>query len=149
MSLERFTPYRLRFRRYAPVLTRVFEEWGLPGPWGLAIARQESGFRASAVNQGPGDLRRGGAWGLCQMTLLTAQGLGFLGSAYGLLDPEKNANLAAQFICQLRDRYGLVLKECAAAYNSGKPFDRAPASTREVYVPRVLEFAREYGWTGG
>lgn len=119
----------------------------LPVNWGLALARQESGIRPWARNNIGGDRRRGGAWGLFQMTLETAQGLGYRGDGYGLLDPVLNADYAARLVAQLRNRWQ-SLQDVAAAYNSGKPYALAPATTRLTYCPRVLQFAKGFEEAG-
>lgn len=90
-----------------------------------------------------GDGLRGGAYGLCQVTLKTAKGLGFVGPVELLLKPEVNADLAAKLVAQLHKRY-TQLADVAAAYNSGKPYAKAPQVTRERYVPAVLEFAEGF-----
>ena len=130
---------------YLPYLVAAFMKLDLPPEWGVAIARQESPFLAAAVNNSAGDAKRGGSMGLCQMSLLTARGLGYVGQPTGLLDPVVNAALAAalckEIVTRLKTR---DLADVASAYNSGKPFAKAPQSTRTVYVPRVLAFALAY-----
>lgn len=119
----------------------------LPVNWGLAIARQESGFRPWARNNIGGDKARGGAWGLFQVTLGTAQGLGYRGDGPGLLDPVVNADYAARLVAELRNQWH-SLQDVAAAYNSGKAYALAPATTRLVYCPRVLQFATGFEKAG-
>lgn len=131
--------------QYALILAVAFVNEGLPPEWGLAIARQESAFRPTALNMSSGDATRGGSWGLCQMSLLTARGLGYIGDNLGLLDPKVNAQLAAKLCKELSLRFKTMdLQDIASAYNSGKPYARAPASTKTVYVPRVLAGAEMY-----
>lgn len=130
---------------YFPMLVAAFLRHNLPPEWGVAIARQESAFVATASNNRAGDATRGGSWGLCQMSLLTARGLGFTGTTAELLSPEINAELAATLCEQISKRIKTrELADVASAYNSGKPFAKAPTSTRTVYVPRVLMFATTY-----
>ncbi len=136
---------------YGPLIRAAFEAEGLPGHWGMALARQESAFEPSAQCLIGGDKKRGGSFGLCQMSLATAQGdLGYLGDGDGLKNPEVNTKLAAKFCKLLTKRLKTTeLKDIAAAYNSGRPFAKAPKSTRTVYVPNVLRFAQEYAQLEG
>ncbi len=130
---------------YFPILVAAFLRHNLPPEWGVAIARQESAFTAAASNNSAGDATRGGSWGLCQMSMLTARGLGFTGTTADLLNPEINAELAATLCAEISKRLKTTsLADVASAYNSGKPMARAPTSTRTVYVPRVLAFAATY-----
>ncbi len=131
--------------QYALILVIAFQNEGLPTEWGLALARQESNFAPKALNMSAGDALRGGSWGLCQMSLKTARALGYVGAAEGLTDPQLNARLAAKLCKELVVRFRTTnLADVAAGYNSGKPFAKAPVSTRTVYVPRVLKFADAY-----
>lgn len=131
---------------YGPILRDAFAELGLPPVWGIAIARQESAFRAGACNNSGGDAARGGSWGLCQVSLQTARALGFEGGPQHLLDPATNARLAAQLCSQLAARFGSNLIDVAAAYNSGKSYQHAPESARD-YAERVLAFSQQYADT--
>ena len=138
-------PYAVRLARYRGYVEAAFIAHGLPAAWGLAIARQESAFRAGVSVLTGGDGVRGGSYGLMQMSMTTARGLGYAGDAKTLLIPTVNCMLSAKLVAQLRSRY-LNLRDVAAAYNSGKPFDRAPHSTRTHYVPNVQRYAQEFGW---
>lgn len=130
---------------YFPILVAAFVRQGLPPEWGVALARQESAFVATAINNSTGDASRGGSRGLCQMSLLTARGLGFTGPPEELMNPICNADLAALLCKEISTRLKTTeLGDVAAAYNSGKVLAKAPASTRNVYVPRVLSFALGY-----
>lgn len=144
---DRLLTYGGRLKRYRPLIEAAFMSKHLPVHWGLSIAKQESGFRPWARNDIGGDRRRGGAWGLFQMTLETAQGLGYRGDGPGLLDPVLNADYAARFIAELRNKWH-NLQDVAAAYNSGKPYPLAPATTRLTYCPRVVQFARDFEEAG-
>lgn len=59
-------------RRLANLYGRIF---GVPPRLLLSVWRIESAFDPYAVNMTAGDARRGGAWGLGQMTLRTARDL--------------------------------------------------------------------------
>ncbi len=131
--------------KYAPILVAAFLSEGLPPEWGMAIARQESAFNPLAYVNSGGDKLRGGSRGLCQMSWLTAKGLGYLGQPSDLFTPRVNADLAARLCKQLIRQFRTHdLRDIAAGYNSGKPFARAPTSTQTIYAPRVLIFAAAY-----
>lgn len=140
-----------RAQAVAPVLVAAFRRAGLPPVWGVALARQESDFRPQAVNHSAADARRGYSWGLCQMSLQTAQeSLGYRGDGPGLTDPNINATLAATFVRRLVDGHHLqldaddTLAQVASLYNSGRLLEHAPSSTAGVYVPNVVRYAAKY-----
>ena len=143
-----------RLATVRPIIEAAFIARDLPTAWGMAFAMQESAFKASATNlTDPGDVARGGSFGLFQMSYKTAlTECGYHGPATGLLDPQVNAALAAKFISILQKRHYVNgpndLENIASGYNSGKPRDKAPPSTRDVYVTNVILFAGEFGWTG-
>lgn len=135
-----------RRKRLYPVIAKVFREHGLLPSWGLAFAYCESNFRPWVVTESGGDGRRGGAWGLFQMTFRTAQGLGFVGVANKLLDAEFNTQIAAKYIAQHKANYGDLLN-VAARYNSGRPFYLAPGSAQK-YANKVAAQQKFYSAMG-
>jgi soluble lytic murein transglycosylase-like protein len=140
-----------RLHTYGPILVDAFVRHGLPGVWGVGLARQESDFDASAKNLEGGDAKRGGSFGLCQVTLLTARSLRGDGVTPEMLcDASFNADVAAELVAQLRDRYRGVVSDILAAYNSGKPWAHAPTRTQKVYVPNVIKHIHYYArWAQG
>lgn len=127
-----------------PLALRKAREFGIPASWIMAISRQESSHDPSARAKDPRDLARGGSFGLMQMSLATARGLGFTGAPEQLLDPETNVHWGAKLLAQLAARFGADIRDVASGYNSGKPLASAPLTTREEYVPRVVKFEQEY-----
>lgn len=131
----------------------------------LATIDTESNWVASAVNDGPGDAARGGAWGLTQITLKTAIDVDDQnGGEWGrvcpgrdprtLLDPwwcltlsshllRENAAHAAAAGFEVGTE--LHAANVASLYNSGRLLASAPASTRDVHVPRFLRNWRKRG----
>jgi soluble lytic murein transglycosylase-like protein len=135
--------------KFLPLVRRVAKEVGISEALLAATIARESNWNPRAVNDTGGDARRGGAYGLAQMTLRTAQGLGYQGDGQGLLDPELNVRLAAR----LHKANGRMLsargdasqlEDVVARYNSGKPFANAPTFTKDVYVPSVIAKIKEY-----
>lgn len=133
-----------REKTYLLVVARAFAAQGLPPELGAAIAKQESNWDAAAVTMTGGDGARGGSYGLCQMSLKTAEGLDKGATAGRLLDAHYNATLAAQLCRENWDRYQGRIEDVIAAYNSGKPFFRAPEVTKLIYVPHVQKYMRDY-----
>lgn len=131
--------------KYAPVLVRAFMQYGLPGVWGLAIAHQETDgtFNPNAKNLSGGDGQRGGSYGLCQVSLLTARHYEPGITPEELIVPGTNADIAARICLDANRRFPQSLMNVAAMYNDGKPFasTRLAASTRDIYVPNVLRYA--------
>lgn len=87
-----------------------------------------------------GDSRRlAASYGLGQLMYSTAVRAGFPRDRppEDLYDPRVNLDLTARHLAGLNHRFGNV-RDVAAAYNSGRPFAKAPAYTRNTYVPRVL-----------
>jgi soluble lytic murein transglycosylase-like protein len=64
---------------------------GVPASLVHRVVVRESRYR-------PGAVGRGGAMGLMQIKLATARGLGYTGSARGLLDPETNLKYAVRYL---------------------------------------------------
>jgi soluble lytic murein transglycosylase-like protein len=134
---------------WLPLVRRIAQEVGVSEALLAATVKRESNWNPGAVNDTGGDARRGGAYGLAQMTLRTAQGLGYKGEGPGLLDPEVNVRLAARLHKAnsrlLSARGDLAqLEDTISRYNSGKPFANAPTFTKDVYVPGVLAALKDY-----
>lgn len=136
--------------QYAPIAALAFKAAGLPAALGPAIARQESGFILRSQNLTGRDRERGGAYGLCQMTLTTARGLGWHGTVEELLIPETNCHLAAELCSINSERLELPVasdawvEDIASLYNSGHMLKNAPRLTSRYYVPNVLKYFRIY-----
>lgn len=136
--------------------TRLAREEGLPDavPFLALIDTESDDWNPLAKNCAGGDGERGCSWGPAQITLLTAREMDDrkptawreIDPARGgatLLDPEIGLRLAARYFA---GGYEIAKKEnpvrvwgdAAARYNAGwaRGLDRAPASTRDTYVPR-------------
>lgn len=120
---------------YRSLVKSAADSWGIPPALLAAVALVESGFNAGAVNMTAGDGARGGSYGLCQLSLLTARGLRAGVTPLDLLDPATNLYLAAQYIAQLA-RSGLSMPDCIGAYNVGP--DMKPADLAEIYRKKVF-----------
>lgn len=111
-----------------------------PNVW-LAMITVESNWNPDAVNQGPGDAARGGAWGLSQITVKTAQAVepGITGPE--LLDVDTHLRVAEALLTDIAAR-ALVAEDVPSLWNSGRRLDSAPDSTRYIYVPKVMRLAK-------
>ena len=116
-----------------------FVEAGLDPAFGCAIIEHESNWNPKARSPvTASDEKYGGAWGLCQLTLVTAKGLGYSGDGPGLWDPHVNC----QYFIKLTQRnisqlHTVSIEDLISAHNSGKLYLHAPFTTRTQYVPIV------------
>lgn len=128
---------------FEPLATRWAKRFGVPPLLVWSVATVESGRNPSAENHGAGDEKRGGAWGLFQVTLQTARdlfarhgqflrkfpaGQRFDGSGPSLLDPELNTLLGTYYLAALWKEFQ-TFDAAAAAYNMGAKPVRAALAT--------------------
>lgn len=135
-------------------LVAAFRLYNLPPALGLAIAWVESSFNPHAVKLTAGDGKRGGAFGMCQMTLKTAKSIDPEATASELIDTAYNAKLAADLISRNARAYARIpgasepmsdmwVKDMASMYNSGRILKKAPVST-QAYAALVWEAFQLY-----
>jgi soluble lytic murein transglycosylase-like protein len=111
----------VKARAVLPVATKWAKMFGCPPSLLMAIIQNESSFNSQATNLTGGDLKRGGAWGLAQLTLQTALALdkdsGAIGKVHwpkwnktgpGLLVLDTNLAMAAYGIAKNWKRYQSV-----------------------------------------
>lgn len=107
-----------RGRDLLPLVAKWAKVFGAPVSLVMAIIENESHFDPNATNLTGGDLKRGGAWGLAQLTLQTAlelhNGNQAVAKQYwpawdktgkGLLNPEINVAMACFGIARNWKRY--------------------------------------------
>jgi soluble lytic murein transglycosylase-like protein len=86
---------------------------GIPAELVHRVVVRESRYRASAMG-------RGGATGLMQIKLATARGMGYRGSAAGLLDPETNLTYGVRYLAgayrAARGNHGRAVGYYASGY---------------------------------
>ena len=111
----------------------------LPEPWIWSVMRAESALNPRAVS-------RAGAVGLMQLMPQTARRYG----VRNIYDPAQNIQGGARYLRDLMGKFNNDLPLVLAAYNAGEEAiarhgNRIPPyrETRS-YVPRVLDFYREY-----
>lgn len=121
------------------LIREIASQFDLPAAYFFATIRAESNFDPNAMNLTGGDLARGGAFGLGQMTMRTARSLSFTGTAQDLLDPRTNLELVAK-LHRANGAPNADPRDVFSRYNSGKSLARAPEVTRLNYVPKVMGF---------
>jgi len=149
-------------------LVEKSNEAGIDPAITLAIVQHESSFNPNAYNPERGtisakrkaelmqyagivpqseldDPERLGSRGLFQIYALTALRLGLRPreSLDELFDVVTNTMYGIMLLKQLTGQYSDV-KDVFAAYNSGKPYNQAPATTRDQYVPAVIRLYNQY-----
>jgi hypothetical protein len=117
-----------------------------------AIGRVETGWKSNLVNQTGPDAKRGGAWGVTQITERTARAHGYTGPMEAFVaDVELAAEWTGRILSEASRTGGLeTLADYCAAWNAGRydadkdndgDLDELPAghSTREHYLPRAVQ----------
>ena len=121
---------------YSDLFTRAADKYGMDPSLLAAVARQESGFNASAVSPA-------GAQGLMQFMPATAQGLGV-----NALDPGSAIDGAAKYLSNLTRQFGST-ELALAAYNAGpgtvsRYGGIPPYPETQNYVSSVMSKAEAY-----
>lgn len=127
-----------------PLIKNAASEYGISIDWICGIIAHESSFNANATNLFGGDLKRGGAWGLMQLTLDTARDYDKDITKDQLLIPDINIDIGCQHLARIKKRWGGQLKTVLCVYNSGRPPERAPHETLDKYVPAVTDKVIKY-----
>ena len=117
---------------YSDVINAAASRTGVPADLIAAVAKQESGFNASAVS-------RAGAEGIMQLMPATAKGLGVTNP----LDAAQSINGGADYLASLLKRFGGDTTLAVAAYNAGpgavlKYGGVPPYAETQKYVRNVL-----------
>lgn len=95
---------------------------GVPVALAEAVVRIESRYNPRAMN--------GGALGLMQIKHQTARGLGYAGSASGLLDPDTNLRFGMKYLAQAYRLSGGDTCATVMRYQSGHYAKRFSAANR-------------------
>lgn len=122
-----------------PLATRA----GVPVDLVKGIISVESQWNPDAENLTGGDAARGGSYGLMQMSLETAQGMGYTGTAEGLKDPTTNLTYGIQFLGWAYTETGGDYVKTAAAYNGGR-LGASGTYTDQSYIDKVLAAAQSF-----
>jgi len=128
---------------YQTIIERHASTHGVPESWIRAVIMTESSGRASAYREEPaiGDA----SYGLMQLLLRTARGLGFTGDSQDLFDPEINIGLGTRLLSDLRRRFGSEdFARIYSAYNSGSPDRYLTSPQVATHVGRAQEWLRQF-----
>lgn len=101
------------------VIQQASIKWQVPEVWIRAVIDTESSWDPNAYRAEP--QINDASYGLMQLLVRTARGLGFAGDAEDLYDPAINIDLGTKLLGDLRSRYGDDFRRIYSAYNSGKP----------------------------
>jgi cell wall-associated NlpC family hydrolase len=123
--------------------TNIARQEGVPVPVFLGLVRAESGWNPRAGSPA-------GAQGLAQLMPATARGLG----VRNVWDPAQNLRGGARYLRQQLDAFGGDVRKALAAYNAGPGAVRRyggipPYAETRAYVPKVLQYAKDYRGAGG
>ncbi len=134
-----FAGTRGMLKNNIPIVLMIVKKWApsfpkVPIKLVMSIIGNESGFNTNATNLTGGDLARGGAWGLAQMTLATAKGVPpfipkaikdgpvfkhWTGEGKQLLDPSLNVLFMMAYLNHLMGELKGDTVLVTAAYNRG------------------------------
>ena len=129
----------------APVLDTWIAAYSLPADLVYGLVSQESRFKPTAFLLD----RNGGSYGLMQLDLPTAQGLGYTGDGPGLYDPNTNVQLGLLYLSQLLNKYQ-DQGQALSAYNCGYPTGCAAGDAYAAAVQtRAFYFQDLWGTTTG
>ncbi len=122
---------------YDAIITTACAENNVPVALVKAIIGVESNFIPTAQNLTGTDLARGGSYGLMQVSLQTADGLGYSGAPAGLLDPATNIGLGVTFLADVLDEAAGDPATAASLYNGGHALGGG-TFTNQAYVEQVM-----------
>lgn len=121
--------------RFAGFIAQSANVYNVPETWIRAVILTESSGNPNAFRStSPRDT----SYGLMQLTLPTALGLGFSGDPNNLFDPETNIDLGTKLLGQLRQRFGDDVSAVYSAYNSGGGSNYLSNSSVAAHVNNFL-----------
>ncbi|MDQ8727792.1 transglycosylase SLT domain-containing protein [Bradyrhizobium sp. LHD-71] len=111
---------------------------GVPAELVHRVIVRESRYRANAIG-------RGGATGLMQIKLATARGMGYTGTAAGLLDPETNLRYGVRYLAgayrAANGHHGRSVGYYASGYYYAAKRQRMQAASAYAKTPAASAFA--------
>lgn len=112
------------------------QAYNVPETWVRAVIETESSWRPMAYRAEP--QINDASYGLMQLLMRTAKGLGYTGAPEGLYEPAVNIDLGTKLLGQLRRSYGDDFRRVYSAYNSGKPDTWQTSTQVAANVTRAL-----------
>jgi soluble lytic murein transglycosylase-like protein len=110
---------------------------GVPVPLARAVIQQESNFNPGASNRGN--------YGLMQIRLQTARGIGYRGDARGLMNVETNLTWGMRYLGAAHREAGGDTCRTIQRYQTGQIARRIPAATLG-YCARAKRFMTAGRW---
>lgn len=104
---------------YTTQIQAAAAKYNVPAALIAGIVQVESGGDPNAVNLSAGDAARGGSYGLMQMSLETAEALGYTGDTSGLYDPATNIDLGTHYLADLLAQTNGDVAAAVSGYNAG------------------------------
>ena len=128
---------------YDALIVTTAARHGVPAALVKALIAAESGFRPDATRYEA--QQADASLGLMQILFNTARWLGFTGAPGDLYDPATGIEWGTRYLARQWTRYGGVLADAVAAYNSGT-VRRADGGgyTNQAYVDKVLTYYAGY-----
>ena len=115
--------------KYFSIIIQEAARWGVPPAWISAIIQTESGANPNSI--GRGDCARGEcSYGLMGLMLSTARGLDPSVTIQELMTPEKNIEIGAMYLAQLRRRFSSP-EDVFAYYKGGHPWATSSAQAKK------------------
>jgi soluble lytic murein transglycosylase-like protein len=118
------------------IVAKYSAQFEIPASWIEAVIITESSGDPAAYRFEP--KLNEASYGLMQLLLSTARGLGFTGRAEELYDPDTNIYFGTKLLADLKRRYGTDLRRIYSAYNSGRPDLYLTSSQVAANVQRFL-----------
>ncbi len=127
----------------SPLMDSWIATLNLPPSVVYGLVALESGFNPTAYRAEP--QINDASYGLTQILLATARGLGYQGDGPGLYDPNVNLQLGLSYFADLLTRYGDTT-QALSAYNTGRP---TGSTAGQTYAAAVLARAEYFDslWT--
>ena len=131
----------MALERFQSLIESSAARYGVPAPWISAVIMTESSGNPMAYRAEPqiGDA----SYGLMQLLMSTARGLGYTGDANGLYDAATNIDLGTRLLSDLRRRYGTDFDRIYSAYNSGSPSKYLTSSQVAANVARARDWLQQ------
>lgn len=147
-------PYKIdaAARKWLPTIYAWAKRLQVDPYFFAAMIAKESSFNPNAFRReakykwgSNPDYPEGGdaSYGFCQILFSTAKGIGYTGGPKSLYDPDINLLWGGTLFKSLYKKYGNY-KDVFAAYNSGKPYAKAPTVTQTDYVPKATDYAASF-----
>lgn len=124
------------------LITGASVKYSIPESWIRAVIDVESAWNPNAYRYVSEKDR---SWGLMQLTLPTARGLGWKGSnTDDLFDPALNIELGTKLLAENRRRFGDDFRRIYSAYNSGSPDLWQTSNEVAAHVSRAVAALETY-----